>query len=324
MKIKNILRLSLISAIILTSCSKSEENITTPTVVNPPTSKILFEAKVGTNYHLFTMNVDGTNETQITNFSNGTNYIYTGDASWKSDGTKIIFTTNKDNDNGSEIYSSNPDGTNLQRINQPYANTQDPKFSPSGSKILFAAGVGSILNYQLFTMDSDGTNLTQVTNFFNGTPSIYTGNASWKSDGTKIIFTTNKDNDNGSKIYISNPDGTNLQRINQPYTNTQDPELSPDGSKILFAAGVGSISNYQLFTMNVDGTNLTQITNFSNGAPSIYTGEASWKSDGKKIIFTTNKDNDNGSEIYISNPDGSNIVRINHNSSGESNPTWKP
>ena len=319
---RNLLISSLISAIILTSCSNSAEN--NPNVDNPATSKILFEAGTASNYQLYTMNVDGTNLTQITNFSNGGPSIYTGDASWKSDGTKIIFTTNKDNDNGSKIYISSPDGTDLQRIIQPYANTQDPKFSPNGSKILFAAGVGSISNYQLFTMNLDGTNLTQVTNFSNGAPSIYTGNASWKSDGTKIIFTTNKDNDNGSKIYISNPDGTNLQRINQPYANTQDPEFSPDGSKILFAAGVGSISNYQLFTMNLDGTNLTQITNFSNGGPSIYTGDASWKSDGTKIIFTTNKDNDNGSKIYISNPDGSNIVRINNNTNGGSNPTWKP
>ena len=227
MKIKKLLKLSLISAIILTSCSKSEENITTPTDVNPTMSKILFEAKVGTNYHLFTMNVDGTNETQITNFSNGTNYIYTGDASWKSDGTKIIFTTNKDYDNGSKIYISNPDGTNLQRINQPYANTQDPEFSPDGSKILFAAGVGSISNYQLFTMNVDGTNLTQITNFSNGTPSVYTGDASWKSDGTKIIFTTNKDNDNGSEIYISNPDGSNIVRINHTASGESNPTWKP-------------------------------------------------------------------------------------------------
>ena len=320
MKIKILLKLSLISTIILTSCSKSEENITNPTTVIPTTSKILFEAKVGTNYHLFTMNVDGTNETQITNFSNGTNYIYTGDASWNSDGTKIIFMTNKDYDNGSKIYISNADGTNLTRINHTNVDIQNPKLSPNGTKILFESRIGT--NYHLFTMNIDGTNETQITNFSNGTNYIYTGDASWNSDGTKIIFMTNKDYDNGSKIYISNADGTNLTRINHTNVDIQNPKLSPNGTKILFESRIGT--NYHLFTMNVNGTNETQITNFSNGTNYIYTGDASWNSDGTKIIFTTNKDYDNGSNIYSINSDGTNLIRISHNARNEQNPNWKP
>ncbi|HFG0566547.1 PD40 domain-containing protein [Flavobacterium psychrophilum] len=320
MKIKNLLKSTVISAIILTSCSKTDENVTIPNIINPTIGKILFEAKVGTNYQLFTMNSDGTNETQITNFINGTNYIYTGDASWNSDGTKIIFFTNKDNDGGSKIYISSPDGTNLTRIVHVNVNIQNPRLSPNGTKILFEAKIGN--NYHLFTMNVNGTNETQITNFSNGTNYIYTGDASWNSDGTKIIFMTNKDYDSGSKIYICNSDGTNLTRINHVNVNIQNPRLSPNGTKILFEAKIGN--NYHLFTMNLNGTNETQITNFSNGTNYIYTGDASYNSDGTKIVFTTNKDYDNGSGIYTMNSDGTNIARINHNARDEQNPSWKP
>jgi Tol biopolymer transport system component len=216
-KIKHLL---LISAITLTSCSKSDENITSPNLANPTNNKILFEAKVGANYHLFTMNEDGTNETQITNFSNGTNYIFTGDASWNSDGNKIIFMTNKDYDNGGKIYFANPDGTNLIRVNHTNVNIQNPKLSPNGTKILFESRIGT--NYHLFTMNIDGTNETQITNFSNGTNYIYTGHACWNNDGSKIIFTTNKDYDNGSNVYKMNSDGSNLIRINLNARGVQD------------------------------------------------------------------------------------------------------
>ena len=75
--------------------------------------------------------------------------------------------------------------------------------------------------------------------------------------------------------------------------------------------------------MNIDGTNETKITNFTNGTNPVWTGEASWSPDGTKIIFISSKDNDNGSKIYTINSDGTNLIRINHNARGESNPTWK-
>lgn len=320
MKIKTLLKSTIISSVFLLGCSKSEETSTITPVTNNPTNKILFEARVGTNYQLFTMNEDGTNQSQITNFLNGTTYVYTGDASWNTDGTKIIFYTNKDNDNGSKIYISNPDGTNLIRINHVNVNVQNPRLSPNGTKILFESEIGN--NFHLFTMNVNGTNETQITNFSNGTNYTYTGDASYNSDGTKIIFMTNKDNDNGSKIYICNSDGTNLTRVNHTNVNIQNPKFSPNNSKILFEAKIGP--NFHLFTMNLNGTDETQITNFSNGSNYIYTGDASYNSNGTKIVCTTNKDYDNGSGIYTINADGTNIVRVIHNARGEQNPTWKP
>ncbi|HEY6143515.1 MAG TPA: DPP IV N-terminal domain-containing protein [Flavobacterium sp.] len=219
---KNILKTISILSILFISCSKTDE--VPNTILTPPSAnenKILFDANIGNNSHLFTMNIDGTNEKQITNFTDGTNYVSTYEGSWSPDGTKIIFLSNKDKDGGSKIYTINSDGTNLVRINHNARDEDSPKFSPDGKKIVFDANVGN--NTHIFTMNIDGTNEKQITNFTDGTNyvSAYTG--SWSPDGTKIIFLSNKDKDGGSKIYTINSDGTNLVRINHNVRGEDSP-----------------------------------------------------------------------------------------------------
>ena len=104
----------------------------------------------------------------------------------------------------------------------------------------------------------------------------------------------------------------------QPTQNTKK-EL------ILFEANASSNpEQWQLFTININGTDETQLTNFSNASNYVYTGNASWSPDGKKIVFTTNKDDLNGGgEIYVMNADGSDITRLTNNLRGEQNPKWK-
>lgn len=310
----------LLSLTFLTSCSSDDNETTTnPTEQN---GKILFESLIGNNSHIFVMNIDGSNETQLTNYTNSSG-VYTGDASWSSDGSKIIFQTNKDTDGGSGIYTMNSDGSSITRINHTTVGDgeQNPKYSPNGNKILFETQIGN--DSHIFVMNADGTNEVQLTNFTN-TNGVYTGDASWNADGSKIIFQTNKDTDGGSGIYIMNTDGSNVVRVIHTTVGEgeQNPKFSPNGTKILFETQIGD--NSHIFVMNVDGTNETQLTNFTN-SNGVYTGDASWSADGTKIVFVTDKDNDGGSGIYTMNADGSSVTRINHSyiGYGEQNPVWK-
>src|SRR5690606_390034 len=84
---------------------------------SPDGNKILFEAQIGDNSHIFVMNTNGSNETQLTNFTSGNEYTQASDASWSPDGSKIIFQSNKDSDKdrGSSIYIMNANGSNVAR-----------------------------------------------------------------------------------------------------------------------------------------------------------------------------------------------------------------
>lgn len=302
---------------LFSSCSSDENTTSTPVT---ETGKILFEAQIGINSHIYTMNVDGSNETQITNYTSAGG-VYTGNASWFPNASKIVFITGKDTDGGSGIYTMNSDGTNITRVIHTFIGEgeQNPKISPNGNKILFEAKIG--VNSNIYVMNIDGSNETQLTNYTSVT-GTYTGDASWSPDGSKIVFITGKDTDGGSGIYTMNSDGTNVTRVIHNFIGNgeQSPKFSPNGNKILFESLIGI--NSHIYTMNTDGSNEIQLTNFTSGT-GVYTGDASWSPDGSKIVFITGKDTDGGSGVYTMNSDGTNVTRINHNARDEENPTWK-
>ena len=75
--------------------------------------------------------------------------------SWSPDGAKIIFI------GGSQVYTVNPDGTNLTQLTHyaaSYGTYSGPKYSPDGTQIVFERG-GAI-----YVMNSDGTDQINISN----------------------------------------------------------------------------------------------------------------------------------------------------------------
>lgn len=153
---------------------------------------------------LFTINVDGTNQRQITHDS-----AYVRYPNWSPNGAKIAFLSQRDGNN--ELYTINADGTNLLRLTNDAGNDIFPYWSPDGTTILFVSNRDGY--NQVYRMNSDGTNQTRLTNdiISNSFPEGYPP-PQWSPDGTKIVYVHGYFmNDMG--IYLMNSDGTNQQRL---------------------------------------------------------------------------------------------------------------
>jgi dipeptidyl aminopeptidase/acylaminoacyl peptidase len=85
--------------------------------------KIAFMSPRDGNSEIYTMNADGTNQTNITN-----NGAWDSTPTWSPDGTKIAFTSERDGN--SEIYIMNADGTNQTRITNNSAVDSLPDWQP--------------------------------------------------------------------------------------------------------------------------------------------------------------------------------------------------
>ena len=107
---------------------------------------------------------------------------------------------------------------------------------------------------------------------------------------------------------------------------------SPDGKRIAFNAlkepkVEGIAAKRDIFVMNADGSNLTNITDHP-----AFEEFPSWSPDGKKIAFRGYRDNENLEverpvgrvELYIMNPDGSNVERLTFNAGWEGTVSWSP
>jgi Tol biopolymer transport system component len=75
---------------------------------------------------------------------------------------KIVFSSNREGVNNSEIYLMNTDGTDQKRLTFNTVFDGEPSFSSDGGKIVFTSTRDG--NAEIYVMNTDGSNQKQLTN----------------------------------------------------------------------------------------------------------------------------------------------------------------
>jgi TolB protein len=107
-------------------------------------------------------------------------------------------------------------------------------------------------------------------------------------------------------------------------TSTPSPTpLPPAGNgKIVYQGGPGA---FDIWVMNPDGSNRTNLTNSEN----VEDRDPDWSPDGTKILFSSTIDgpsapDGSSGDLYVMNPDGSNIIRLTNATAADIAPAWSP
>jgi Tol biopolymer transport system component len=139
-----------------------------------------------------------------------------------------------------------------------------------------------------------------------------------------------------SKVTKEEEPGENLRRITFE-GESGEAYFSPDGTKLIYQSIQGDHPHYQIYTINVDGS----------GEQMISTGEGKttcsyYTPDGKKIIYASTHhaplketegeeeesryswDFDENFDIYIADPDGSNLTRLTTTEGYDAEGTFSP
>lgn len=246
------------------------------------TRKIVFASSKNGNEDIFSMNIDGTELTQLTDYSGKDNY-----PAVSPDGKKIAYTS--DINGVWQIVVMNWDGTEKEQITYNPWRSGYPAWSFDGRYIFFEAYIEG--DYEIYRMNSDGSNMKRIT--FN--PNI----PDWHPYGHpfqyRVIYESGASRN--EKIYMMDYDGTNIKQLSDADMRQRVPAISIDGETIVFS------DNESVYAININGENLQKISgNLSNSRhPDI-------SPDNKYITFEGTVDSQ--LEIFIVNSDGSNLKRL--------------
>jgi len=174
---------------------------------------------------------------------------YDAEATISPDGSRVVFTSDRDGD--LDIYTMNPDGSDVRRLTDTPGYDGGPFFSPDGTKICYRAnhpddpqeladyrrllGEGLIRpgRLEIYVMDADGSNQRRITDL---------GCASFAPffhpSGEKIIFSSNYPDPRGREfdLWMVDTDGGALEQITFSEGFDGFPMFSPDGSLLVFGS----------------------------------------------------------------------------------------
>ncbi len=247
------------------------------------TKKIVFTSNKNGNEDIFSMNIDGSGLTQLTDSPVKDNYpavspdgekiAYTSDINgtwqimimnwdgtekvqlthnpwrsgyptWSFDGRFIYFEASPEGDY--EIYRIDSDGSNMKRLTlNPNIDDWHPYAHPFQYKVIYESGPSR--HEELYIMDYNGKNIKKISNadMRKRVPAI-------SVDGKIIVFSDN------SSVYTMNSKGKNIKKISGDLVNCRHPDISPDNNFITFESGAEGQED--IYIVNLDGSNLVRLT----------------------------------------------------------------
>jgi hypothetical protein len=272
----------------------------------PLEPKLLYMAAIlnGANYdyNVFTMNPDGSGNTNLTAGSglSSVNWF----PFWSADSSKIGFSScnGTSGSNLCDLYVMNKDGTNKLKLTTTQNglagySVDKGDFQPSGNKLAFPVHINNATRTELYIFDSANQAAPiKITNGTSSNNSLAYNNSPWSPSGQKLIFNSWQSGVSND-IYAVNSDGTGLVNL-----TTTIPDFAyreawfPDGAKIMFS------SNGKIYKVNVDGTTPVPVI-ISQPAGGAYDPVLS--PDGTKIAY-----HDSTNDIFVINSDGSTVTPV--------------
>ena len=248
------------------------------------------------NFDVYTMNVNGTDQTNLTRHP-ANDGIPTN-----ADQLSLIFFSSK-RGNNTDIYSMFFNGTSQQNLTNHQANDSHPKWVGSLARILFTSDRGG--NQDVFLMNANGTSQLNLSNH---PANDYS--ASWISSAEKIIFVS--DRNGQTDLYLMNPSGTDQQNI----TNSPSIETEPHwmtGNRILFSTNRDG--NYEIYSCNLNGSDLINLTNHP-----AEDRHPVWVPTLNRILFCSWRNGNQ--EIYSMLPNGQSQTNLTNHPSDDTEPAW--
>jgi TolB protein len=264
-------------------------------------TKIVFVSDRTGHKEIWTMDWDGSNQKQITQFRS-----LSIEPAISPDSSKIAFTSYVRGNPGIFLFSVDP-VRQLPFYNQVASLNATPEFTPDGKQILYSSSASGWA--QIYIANLDGSNLRRISS----TSAIEVEPKVNPKTGADMVFVSGRSGP--QQIYRMNMDGADVERLTNGEGEASNPSWNPDGQHIAFSWTRGyATGNFNIFIMDVATRNYEQLTH-SEGRNE----NPSWAPDGRHIVFMSTR---TGSpQIWSMLADGTQVKQLTRQGSNWT-PAW--
>jgi TolB protein len=284
-------------------------------------TRIYFVSDRSGNKEIWSMNYDGSDQKQFTNYRSITTF-----PAISADGTKIAFTTypvlassrsanaaqfGKQGANlgQPQIYMHSLEtGRKLVYYNQQASMNAASDFLPDSRHLLIYSTANGGFS-QIYETDLDGGELKRITN----SRSLEVEPKVNPRTGMDLVFVSGRGGT--PQVYRMNIDGTDVNRLTTGEGDAVNPAWNPDGQHIAFAWTRGfEPGNFNIFVMDVASRNVLQLTSGAGRNENPY-----WAPDGVHLVFSSKRGR--ATQIYTMLADGSGLQQLTTQGNNEK-PVW--
>jgi len=274
-----------------------------------PFGTIAFYAFRDGNQEIYSMDVDGSNQKNLTN-NPGQDF----EPDWSPDGKQIVFASDREGGDV-HLFILNRDGSEVRKLTKGSGGYLSPRWSPDGKRIALSRS-GTIM-----VMDADGANLKTVFEpeaeenaALCKAPGFVGG---WSPDSTHITYYSASVSRQLAQVCTIAEDGSDLKVVvSEPAGLHAEPVWSNDG-RFLAYRSIRS-ENHEIYVVDLETGEDRRLTD----APEV-DAEPEWSPDDQWIAFVSYREYPN-SDIYIMRKDGSDVRRLTTDPAKDTYPIWTP
>lgn len=254
---------------------------------------------------------------------------------------KIACASSRGTNGNTEVFTFNPNGTELEATNLTNSAAFDgrPKFSPDGRQILFESNRDGPT--ELYIMNANGSGVRRLTFGGGSTGGTWHPDGSqiafqrvipgfsfeifkinvdgtgetrltfnptedslptWSPDGTVIAFSSRRE-DPATDVHLMDPFGNVFANVTRSPGEDSAPTWAPDGTQLAFHSRLDDASGEEIYRIKVDGTGRTRLTfnNVPQMSSTVFDIFPAWSPDGTRIVFNSGRGATNFGEIYHMN-----------------------
>jgi len=223
-----------------------------------------------------------------------------------------------------DIFSMNPDGSDLRRLTPSPELDRQPDWSPTGEDIAYSIRKpGETRNFEVSRMTAAGRGHRRLTTSPEGQASTQ---PSWFPNGRGILFRRSGPGRVGTIWRMGLLGQGPTLRYAPPHAPLY-PSWAPDRSRILFTAILSPTGDTDrgIFAVKADGSGLTTLFDVAG----VYDSAPAWSPDGRRIAFESAANiagaNPEGDlEIWTMAADGSRRRQLTRNALRDEGPAWSP